>query len=202
MNWLPGTLINTVVLSVVFVLGGGTFHGEMDRCRKSQGWTTACSSMPERDGKDQGEESPKQACSCWFTRHSWLAISGANLYPPGRCRVVFFWRCVLFLFNRFAEALRSVVPCMHAPRQPQAVTYLVTIVCATFCSDSFLVSWEASLFPSILYSIIAVSSFVFRVPCTLCVFLPDGVFLTCHQRPDFDTRLCENSIYRYQSINY
>ena len=32
---------------------GGTFHGEMDRCRGSQGWTTACSRMPERDGEDQ-----------------------------------------------------------------------------------------------------------------------------------------------------
>ena len=48
---------------------GGTFHGEMDRCRESQGWTTACSSMPKRDGKDQGDDSPKQACSCWFARH-------------------------------------------------------------------------------------------------------------------------------------
>ena len=28
------------------------FMGERDRCRESQGWTTACSSMPERDGKD------------------------------------------------------------------------------------------------------------------------------------------------------
>ena len=35
---------------------GGTFHGEMDRCRGSQGWTAACSGMPERDGKDQGED--------------------------------------------------------------------------------------------------------------------------------------------------
>ena len=26
---------------------GGTFHGKMDRCRKNQGWTTACSGMPE-----------------------------------------------------------------------------------------------------------------------------------------------------------
>ena len=26
----------------------GTFHGEMDRYRESQGWTTACSRMPER----------------------------------------------------------------------------------------------------------------------------------------------------------
>ena len=34
---------------------GGTFRGEMDRCRESQVWTTACSSMPERDGKDQGK---------------------------------------------------------------------------------------------------------------------------------------------------
>ena len=46
---------------------GGTFHDEMDRCRESQGWT-ACSGMPERDGKDQGEDSPKQAGSCWFAR--------------------------------------------------------------------------------------------------------------------------------------
>ena len=28
---------------------GGTFHGEMDRCSESQGWTAACSSTPERD---------------------------------------------------------------------------------------------------------------------------------------------------------
>ena len=34
----------------------------------SQGWTTACSRMPDCDGKDQGEDSPKQAGSCWFAR--------------------------------------------------------------------------------------------------------------------------------------
>ena len=38
---------------------GGTFDCEMDRCRESQGWTTACDSIPERDGKGQGEDSPK-----------------------------------------------------------------------------------------------------------------------------------------------
>ena len=43
---------------------GGTFQGEMDRCRESQGWITACSRMLERDGKDQVEDSPKQSCSC------------------------------------------------------------------------------------------------------------------------------------------
>ena len=30
---------------------GGTFHGKMNCCRESQGWTTACSGMPERGGK-------------------------------------------------------------------------------------------------------------------------------------------------------
>ena len=49
---------------------GGTFHGEMGRCRESQIWTTACRNMQERAGKNQGEDSPKQAGSCWFTRHS------------------------------------------------------------------------------------------------------------------------------------
>ena len=39
---------------------GGTFHGVMDQhCRQNQGWITVCSSMPERDGKDQVEDIPK-----------------------------------------------------------------------------------------------------------------------------------------------
>ena len=37
--------------------------------------------MPERDGKDQGDDSPKQACSGWYARHSLLATSGANWCP-------------------------------------------------------------------------------------------------------------------------
>ena len=32
---------------------GGTVHDEMDRCRENQGCTSACSGMPERDGKNQ-----------------------------------------------------------------------------------------------------------------------------------------------------
>ena len=36
-------------------LNGGTrgrsFHGDMDRCREKQDRTTACSGMPERDGR-------------------------------------------------------------------------------------------------------------------------------------------------------
>ena len=39
--------------------------------------------MPERDGKGQGEGSPKQAGLYWFAaRPCLLATSGANLYPP------------------------------------------------------------------------------------------------------------------------
>ena len=46
---------------------GGTFHGEMDRCRKKQGWTTSYSGMLERDGKDQGEDSLFEVLGsrCW-----------------------------------------------------------------------------------------------------------------------------------------
>ena len=36
--------------------------------QKNQGWTPACSGMPGRDGKDQGEDSPQQAGSRWFAR--------------------------------------------------------------------------------------------------------------------------------------
>ena len=43
---------------------GETFHGEMDRCRENQSWTTACSRMAKHDEKGQGEDSPKQAGSC------------------------------------------------------------------------------------------------------------------------------------------
>ena len=49
---------------------GGTFHGEIDGCRESQGWTTTCSSMPKRDGKDQGKNNPKLAGLCCLACHS------------------------------------------------------------------------------------------------------------------------------------
>ena len=53
---------------------GRAFHDEMDsRDRESQGSITACKIMPRRDGKHQGEGSPKQACLYWFARSSQLA---------------------------------------------------------------------------------------------------------------------------------
>ena len=63
---------------------GRNISWQNDRCRESQGWTTACSRMSDRDGKDQEEDSPKQVGSCWFARLSLLTSHmGANLYPPG-----------------------------------------------------------------------------------------------------------------------
>ena len=91
-------------------------HGEMDRCGESQAWTTACSSMPRtwrwwwQEGP-KGEDNPKQADSRSFARHSWLAKSGANLYHPGGCRVVFLFRCyACFVFVSFPSFLFSLNP--------------------------------------------------------------------------------------------
>ena len=97
----------------------------MQEQSNSQDWTTVCNYMPERDGKDQGEDTPKQACSCWFACHSWSAISsGANLYPlrafffffADRCHADFlrlYFCFVLFNFRLFAfieaTALRAIV---------------------------------------------------------------------------------------------
>ena len=49
--------------------GAEHFMGKWIAAEKTkQGWTTAPSRMPEHDGKDQGEDSPKQAGSCSFVR--------------------------------------------------------------------------------------------------------------------------------------
>ena len=73
----------------------GTFHGEMDRCRGSQGWTTACSRLSERDEKDQGEDiGPEQSRlvlvrSPLLTSHKWReSVSSGRLVC--RCHGVFF----------------------------------------------------------------------------------------------------------------
>ena len=88
---------------------------------------TACSRMPERDGKDQGEDSPKQAGSCWFASPCRLATSDANLNPPGvwfadattsSSGVTFVLFCFVFAFMLLLEP-RSFVQSsfdMQAPR--------------------------------------------------------------------------------------
>ena len=161
------------------VTRGGTFQGEMDRYRESQDWTVAFGSMPERDVKNQGEGSPKQAGSDWFSCHSWLATSGANFYLLGGFRAVFLREVnfVLFCFRLFAftEAAalrlfdRSLFFDMYAPRQPLAV-----LPKQLSASLYVFVSLEMSLFPSIFGTITVLSLYE---ECAIRFFLPGGVFL-------------------------
>ena len=93
---------------------GGAFHGEMDRCRENQGWTTACSGMPERDGKNQEEDSPKASGlvlvrSPLLTSHKWR-----ELVSSGRlvCRYhgVFSLVLRLFCFASYFVPMLSLKP--------------------------------------------------------------------------------------------
>ena len=136
---------------------GGAFHGEIDRCRESQGWTTACSSIPERNGKDRGEDSPKQAGSCWFARHSSLATSsGANLYPPGGCCVVFLWCYVCSIFVSLSSFLlslkpRPIVQSLYVLRYACAPTAQLSNNCLRPFSFLFLLRWRCRFFRVFLY---------------------------------------------------
>ena len=79
----------------------------------------AINSMPERDGKDQGEDSPEQAGSCWFARRSGLATSSANLYPPG---VLFAYVVSAFSGVTFLKKnLNASRPSEHPPVRGEIV---------------------------------------------------------------------------------
>ena len=77
--------------------------------------------MPERDGRDQGEDSPMQARSCLFARHFLLAISGAKLYHPSMtfsghklfCYVLFRFRLLTFFIESAALASDRSSLCMR-----------------------------------------------------------------------------------------
>ena len=136
--------------------GGRTFHGKMDRCRKKQGWTTACSGMPERDGKDQGEDSPKQAGSRWFARPCCLATSGANLCPPGVwfadvmtsfSGVPFVLFCFVFVFMLSLKPRPFVQSSfdMQAPRHPHVFFFLFFIIWRCRFFRVFFVPFPLSL---------------------------------------------------------
>ena len=111
-----------------------------------------CSRMPERDGKDQGEDSPKQAGSCWFARPCWLATSGANLYPPGvwfADAMTFFsgvtfvfvlLRLRLYAFVEAADLLSIVLRYAGAPIATRVSSFFI-----------FVYYLEMSLFPRILF---------------------------------------------------
>ena len=90
---------------------GGTFHGEMDRCRGSQGWTTACSRLPKRDGRTK--ERISTACSRMpkasrlvlvrsplLTSHKWRELVSSGRLVC-RCHDIFLWCYVCFVLLRF-----------------------------------------------------------------------------------------------------
>ena len=174
---------------------GGTFHGEIDRCRESRGWFTACcSSMPERDGNGQGEDGPKQAgSSCWFARPRWLATSGANLYSPGGYMLPFFGFtfvlfCFVFVFFMiFSLKPRLLVHTFFVFRYACAPTatrscFLAAGACVLFrcLFFLFLILWRCRYFPVFLYNYHFV--FVCRVVVLVLVFTLKTV-LTSIQYP-------------------
>ena len=137
----------------------------------------ACSSMPKRGGKDQGEDNPKQACSCWFAHHSWLATSGASLYPPGAFWfadvVLSFWRYFFFFsFSSFlffeAAALSSIV-LRYACRPTATRSYLKT-VCVLFCFVYFFSFLGRCRFSRVFYTIAGFLyvEYVVRFPSGWC----------------------------------
>ena len=75
--------------------------------RKGQSWTTACSGMPERDGKDQGEDRPKQAGSCWFA--AMTSFSGVT-------SVLFCFVFVFMLSLKPRPFVQSSLDNVQAPR--------------------------------------------------------------------------------------
>ena len=131
----------------------GTFHGEIDRCRESQGWTTACSRMPERDGKDQGQESKRAragslaivdksqvARTCILRAFFWCADA---VLPFSCVTFVLFLLCFLFVFLISLKPQRSVLRYACAPTATRS--YLTT-VCALFFLFPFTFLWRSRFF--------------------------------------------------------
>ena len=94
---------------------GRDVSSQINRCRESRGWTTGCSgiSMPESDGKDQGEESKASVlvlvCSPKLISHANCKLVSPECFLVRRGGVVYLWRYV-FLFSLFLKKN------MNAPR--------------------------------------------------------------------------------------
>ena len=143
----------------------------MDRGRESQDCNAACSSMPERDGKDQREGSPKQARSCWFARHCWLVL--AALRPP-YCISLTFFRWISRLFIHVCSFLSR-----HAFRPP------ITVPQQLCCPSLFLFLF---FFCFIFYLLFPSISYMDRV-ATTAVSFSEWFFLLCDHGLDFWDRL-------------
>ena len=149
--------------------------------------------MTERDGKDQGEDNPKQAYSCWFPSHSWLDTNGANLYPGADVVLSFSdvtFVCFCFVFGFFgfyqskAEVNRSSIICMCLSSHTQFVN---NCLCPLF----FLFHCRFLFIPYDDQSTLYVCPF-----WNLNASRPEYMHLPCNHGLDFDISLilCENSI--------
>ena len=116
----------------------GTFHGETDRRRESQDWTTARSSMPERDGRDRGNERIAQSKRA---RTGSLAIVDQSQVAQ---------TCILradVLLPFSGVTVVSFLFSFRLPRRPHAVIKTNNRLCPLFFCFSFLLG-RVSPFPS------------------------------------------------------
>ena len=130
---------------------GGTFHGEMDRCRENQGWTTACSGMPERDGKNQEDKTRLNKASGlvlvrspMLTSHKWrehvCILRAFGLQMPWR-----FFSGVTFVLFCFVFCLYHIYAVVEAGARRSIVLRYAGVPIATRVSF-FFVYLEMSLF--------------------------------------------------------
>ena len=158
-----------------------------------KGWTKACSSMPDGDGKDQVEDSPKQACSCWFARPCLFVTSGANFYPPGVflfCLSIPYWLSLVFCFCfRFVSfflsprlfdfiesaALRSIVR-RYACAPAATRSYIQHMSVSPFVLFIFRLFGDVAFFGYFCTNIIATSSNLLYGEYLVLSPLPNGVY--------------------------
>ena len=152
---------------------GGTFHGEIDRFRESHGWTTACSRMPEHDGKDQKERIAQNKRA--------RAGSLATVYEPQVARTCILQADVVLSFSD----VTFVLLCFFT-----TATFFLSV------SSFFYFFGDVAFF---LYCLVPLpfalcmesTSYVFPVRMAFFYLATTGWI--------FDISLCENSI--NQSIN-
>ena len=132
--------------------------------------------MSEHEGLNEGDDSPKQAYSCRFARHSWwgqvardyiLRVLFADAILPSSGATFSFFRFRIFALIGSA-VLRSIVLRCACNRIANSHTQIV-INC--MCPLSIR---RCRLFRVVLYTV----TVSFCIESALHVFLPDGVVLS------------------------
>ena len=162
----------------------------------------ACSSMPERDGKDQGEDSPKQAGSCWFARHTVVKSQVARtcilqgdvvLSFSGVTFGLFYFVFVFLLLLKPRPFVQSFFVLRYAC-DPTATRSYITTVCvlSRFCFFLFLFLWRYRFF-RVCFHRVTRFLFVWRVRRTFSPLRMVLLYLVTTGWI-FDISSCESSI--------